>query len=385
MHNLAAALEPENKTPLVQINRFFLLFILLGMLAAVLSPAQAKHGATVVLWACACLSVGAFVGLLFGIPRMRQRSLAGGDEGKDAGAKYQPEINNNLIEVSDWLTKIIVGVGLVQLTSLPAKMKLVAQPLALCLGERCGLAVAVGVIVYFTAAGFLAGYINARTFVAVMFRKSDDQLLDQVTQLKTQLRQTAAVHQAQQVETEVKNEGIRELLANQMPAVAAVATEGELPAGPDAELTAMAEDYRRINHPDQAVRVRRKELAASQMLRYIIKNKIPRAALYSWVQAEPADGLIVALASLSIAAPVEGDVGPLLAVADKADWLHAKYRVTLALCTLFRAGHGTPAEWERGRKLMVAYRAIAAKRHDESLDAVAAELITLITAKLSHG
>jgi glucosamine-6-phosphate deaminase len=51
---------------------------------------------------------------LFGIPR----SLAGpeGAEDKAAAGAYRP--NTNLEQISDWLTKILVGVGLVQFTTL---------------------------------------------------------------------------------------------------------------------------------------------------------------------------------------------------------------------------------------------------------------------------
>lgn len=142
------------------------------------------HIATVCLWALACLSVGAFVGLLFGIPRMRQMNAGqqiseGQGDGTGKPAKFQPEVNNNLIEVSDWLTKIIVGLGLIELRGLPGRLKSIAQPLADCLGNDCGLAIAVSVLVFFTFAGFLAGYINTRTAIAIMFRRSDDALLDE--------------------------------------------------------------------------------------------------------------------------------------------------------------------------------------------------------------
>jgi tetratricopeptide (TPR) repeat protein len=127
------------------------------------------------LWALASLSSGAFVGLLFGIPRMRQPSSK--EKPTDLSADYQPEINNNLIEVSDWLTKIIVGLGLIELSSLPSKLKSLAMPLATCLGSECALAMAIAIIIFFAVTGFLIGFIDSRTVLALLFRKSDDQLL----------------------------------------------------------------------------------------------------------------------------------------------------------------------------------------------------------------
>src|SRR5215207_3296326 len=56
----------------------------------------------------AAFGVGALVGFLFGIPRRFQR------EGSDP-ALGGLVVNTNLEQISDWLTKIIVGVGLVEI------------------------------------------------------------------------------------------------------------------------------------------------------------------------------------------------------------------------------------------------------------------------------
>jgi hypothetical protein len=154
---------------LMMLNRVFGVSIFLGLYAAAFAGGW-LHIATTTLWALAFLAVGAFVGLLFGIPRAKPAPATGADPKATSGANApRSEVNNNLIEVSDWLTKIIVGVGLVQLNSLPAKLKLLASPLAACLRADCGLAAAIGIIVFFGFAGFLAGYINARTFITAMF------------------------------------------------------------------------------------------------------------------------------------------------------------------------------------------------------------------------
>lgn len=63
-------------------------------------------------------TVGAFLGFLFGIPKSLQRSaqIAGGIEGANGqgsnGRKFLT--NTSLEEISDWLTKIIIGISLVQ-------------------------------------------------------------------------------------------------------------------------------------------------------------------------------------------------------------------------------------------------------------------------------
>lgn len=68
--------------------------------------------------------VGALLGFLFGIPRSLQQQPAGPPTASDAGQQPdgKPRLaglqafrnNTSLEEISDWLTKIIIGIGLVQ-------------------------------------------------------------------------------------------------------------------------------------------------------------------------------------------------------------------------------------------------------------------------------
>jgi tetratricopeptide (TPR) repeat protein len=74
--------------------------------------------------AFAATMVGALLGFLFGIPRSLQQEAsnppATGDTGQQQGGKSKlPALqafrsNTSLEEISDWLTKIIIGIGLVQ-------------------------------------------------------------------------------------------------------------------------------------------------------------------------------------------------------------------------------------------------------------------------------
>ena len=86
----------------------------LGVLITLIYVSQVAGGkrwivfGTAIAIAGAAAVVGGVVGFLFGIPlTSKQRAAAAND------SQYEP--NTNLEQVSDWLTKIIVGVGLVQL------------------------------------------------------------------------------------------------------------------------------------------------------------------------------------------------------------------------------------------------------------------------------
>jgi hypothetical protein len=96
------------------------------------------------------------VGFLFGIPHTVQGTAAPTD-----GTQYQG--NTNLEQVSDWLTKIIVGVGLVQIgRALPALAKLGTNLKAPLGGLASSPAFGLGLTLSYVALGFLFLYLWAR-------------------------------------------------------------------------------------------------------------------------------------------------------------------------------------------------------------------------------
>jgi len=153
----------------------------------------------VFLWALACLAGGGAVGFLFGIPRAAVASApsaagastepapvpgaGGADVPQPAGAQAPRSsglrANTNLEEVSDWLTKIIVGLGLVHLqdlqtivaaTAANAAAALVAQPTA------SHVSLATALIVGSAVQGFFLGYLYTRMFLQGAFARSDSDL-----------------------------------------------------------------------------------------------------------------------------------------------------------------------------------------------------------------
>src|SRR5688500_2738159 len=64
----------------------------------------------------AFFTAGGLIGFLFGIPKLLQNTALVPEE---VSKKTVIVHNDNLVQISDWLTKIIVGVGLTQLTNIP--------------------------------------------------------------------------------------------------------------------------------------------------------------------------------------------------------------------------------------------------------------------------
>ena len=116
----------------------------------------------------AASSVGALIGFLFGLPRTVDVTTG---TASPAPARAALATNTNLEEISDWLTKILVGIGLVQLGAFVSQLSELGDSLAPGLGGGEGAdAFAVGLVVYCLIDGFLLGYLWTRIVVSVRLR-----------------------------------------------------------------------------------------------------------------------------------------------------------------------------------------------------------------------
>lgn len=104
------------------------------------------------LWAMGCIAAGALIGFLFGVPRANPAAATG-----------QFLHNTNVEAVSDWLTKIVVGVSLVNLQTIGGFVDRLAGQLAPALATPT--AFATGLISYFFLVGVIQGYILTRMFM----------------------------------------------------------------------------------------------------------------------------------------------------------------------------------------------------------------------------
>jgi hypothetical protein len=87
-------------------------------------------------------------------------------------ARYR--VNTNLEQISDWLTKILVGVGLIQLTKIAAAATALINIVAKGMGGGAGATtVAGGILVYFLGNGFLSAYYVTRTTLTTAFIATD--------------------------------------------------------------------------------------------------------------------------------------------------------------------------------------------------------------------
>lgn len=276
---------------------FFSVFILLGLLFVWTQMGWDKRAATPLLWALACLTSGAAVGFLFGIPKILQGNGLGGSglggaptppgapipstsaptavlpaavlptaaasSANGLAAAYQQRVNTNLEEISDWLTKIIVGLGLINLAKLPTALRGIASTLAADADAPRQNAFALALIVYFTVLGFLYGYLFTRLFLQTAFAHADRSAMNVATAL------TQAVSRATQQAFADNPEAGKELSVGQIQAaqqVAQIAQQGDISLVRQ-KVWELAQEYEqtRSSQPPGDARTRQLEIVVTKM------------------------------------------------------------------------------------------------------------------------
>jgi hypothetical protein len=143
-------------------------------------------------WVC-----GALFGFIFGIPRM----VGGQDSGTSAGTRPSYRSNSNLEQISDWLTKILVGLGLVEFGRIIAATERLGRFLAPGFGGGdTSSRFAISLVVFFLVSGFLTLYVVTRVYFGLLFAQTEKSLSDLDSQI------AAAEKTATEIEVEVAGE-----------------------------------------------------------------------------------------------------------------------------------------------------------------------------------
>ena len=118
-----------------------------------------KHNGAANLWAMMWVAVGALSGFLFAVPRV------------NPAVKTQEQFlpNANIEAISDWLTKILVGVGLVNLDAIGRFLTTVSARFAAVVGIDATTGEAA--TIYFLVVGLIEGYVLTRLFLAEQFER----------------------------------------------------------------------------------------------------------------------------------------------------------------------------------------------------------------------
>ena len=138
-------------------------------------------------------------------------------------------------------------------------------------------------------------------------------------------------------------------------------------------LSFLAEDYLNIHVPDWAERTQLKDEAAANMAQYAVNQKISKKDIFEFQKTNPNEGLVLTIASLVNLNPESGDLDLLLQSGSNVKRLHVRFRVLLAIVSLFKKGFIKGPDKSKTVALVNAYR--------ENADP---HLITQINSTLSY-
>ena len=121
------------------------IFLAIGVLIA---GRATNWSPAITLWSFTCIGIGSLLGFLFGIPSRVSRPDRTVHEAREGTA---------LEQVSQWLTRIIIGGSLLQIGDMRDALSSWAAYVS---PENPSLAMAI--ILYFTIYGFVTGYLITR-------------------------------------------------------------------------------------------------------------------------------------------------------------------------------------------------------------------------------
>jgi hypothetical protein len=173
--NGESASGPGRRSLLVAVLLTIAVLALIGLFAASVPGQRVATFSVVVLTVAASFAVGGLIGFLFGIPRsLQEHSATVPAASGEASQQLSYAVNTNLEQISDWLTKILVGIGLVEIARAPSVVGRLIDSLATNLGGHpIDKLMAGAVVIFFPISGFLVSYLLTRLLLRRAFTHAD--------------------------------------------------------------------------------------------------------------------------------------------------------------------------------------------------------------------
>ncbi|MFZ1431451.1 MAG: hypothetical protein WAS21_32410 [Geminicoccaceae bacterium] len=179
--------KQQATTSNARLRRWTIVFIIVGIVCILifscnitdLQKSLIRIGSSFSL-AIGAIVLGCLLGFIFGIPRTLQHDIAprlNGGIDKPENIGYQ--INTNLEQISDWLTKIIIGVGLIEIGSIGSWLMNFSNSVGKSFDEtQMGQIYILGLLVSFSGGGFMLGYLWTRLSFGLAIKEADQGLLE---------------------------------------------------------------------------------------------------------------------------------------------------------------------------------------------------------------
>lgn len=153
---------------------FYLTLLAFLAIAGVLSTALSNDVTVAIVSGIASFMVGGILGFVFGIPRYAASTSERQMQEGINSAIVRYRANTNLEQISDWLTKILVGLGLTQAREIGRLFLDTSDVVSSALGDTS--TVTAGALILLTlVAGFIFFYLWSRIYLPRLFRAAEQE------------------------------------------------------------------------------------------------------------------------------------------------------------------------------------------------------------------
>ena len=162
------------------------IFILIGMVVLglvwipMVPQLHNQRWVALELAAVGVLLSGAFVGFLFGLPRLTDAPAASAPDSVTAAPRSLYRPSTNLEQVVDRIATLLAGVALAQIVAIPGYIGQFAQFIDKALGGgeiESAQILATGILLYFAPLGFILSFLCTKTIVAPDLAHADEALV----------------------------------------------------------------------------------------------------------------------------------------------------------------------------------------------------------------
>lgn len=144
-------------------------------------PTANSHGACATLFMVAASSytIGNILGFLFGIPKTIQS-----EKNPSTADNIDYQVNTSLEQISDWLTKMIVGAGLVELKDIKTSLVSISARIASDINNGQSQSIIIASIICFMILGFFVTYLSTRLYIANALAEANVELQEDAEENK---------------------------------------------------------------------------------------------------------------------------------------------------------------------------------------------------------
>ncbi len=128
-------------------------------------------------------AIGNILGLIFGMPKTVQEQA----EKSSSKKQLTYNINTSLEQISDWLTKMIIGAGLVELKDITAFLANISKEISADIGHENAQSIVIASILYFMILGFFVTYFSTRLYIANALAAANAELQESSEESKQKL------------------------------------------------------------------------------------------------------------------------------------------------------------------------------------------------------